>query len=262
MVTIVAKDIEQLAAGNVQMMVTQGSYYSNTELAFLLLSSPPFMPAEKFLKWRQSSEGEGLANAIYAKYGVKSMPCFVIDANMDFVARRPLGDMYTLNGAKIAIPGTVGSLYSATGASAFALPFSELRTTLEKGLIDGAYTWTPHESIELQLYESVQALYAPSVVRSFFVADLLISLRFWNGLSPAEQESIASACSRLRTETQATSQKLAAQAMAKYQAGGILVAQLPDGAVEAIRKKWEDTAQKRAVFDANFQAIYKSLYER
>lgn len=261
-VSITTKDLEHLAAGNVKMMLTQGTYYSNTELAFFLLNSPPFISAEEFLDWRQSPEGDKLAAAVYAKHGVKSIPCAVIDANMDFVTRRPLGDEYTLKGAKIALAGPLGGLYAATGMTAMALPFTEIRAMLEKGLVDGAYSWTPHESIEMQLYESAQALYAPSTVRSFFVADLLITLTFWNGLTRIDQAAIASACTRQTTETLATSRKLAAQAIEKYRAGGILVAPLPTDAVEAIRKKWDEVAAKRSVFDGHFQAIYKSLYRK
>lgn len=253
-------DLENLAAGKLQMMLTSGSFYINTEYAFLLLSSPPFVAADDFLAWRRSPEGQELADALYAKHGVKSLPCVAIDANMDFVTRRPLGDEYMLKGAKIGMTAPFGNLYAATGMSFAALPFSELRNTMEKGLIDGAYAWTPHESIELQLYEAAQALYTPSVIRRFFVVDLLVGLRFWKELPESSRKTIAATCTRLANETLNTSRRRAAVAIEKFRAGGIQVAPLPDEPVEAIRRKWGEVAEKRGVFDRHFQTIFQSLY--
>lgn len=253
-------DLENLSAGKLQMMLTSGAFYINTEYAFLLLSSPPFLAVDDFLAWRKSPEGQELADAVYAKHGVKSLPCVAIDANMDFVTRRPLGDEYMLKGARIGMTAPFGNLYAATGMSFAALPFSELRNAMEKGVIDGAYAWTPHESIELQLYEATQALYTPSVIRRFFVVDLLVGLRFWNELPESSRKTIAATCNRLTNETLSTSRRRAAVAIEKFKAGGIQVATLPDGPVEAIRRKWGEVAEKRAVFDPHFQAIFQSLY--
>lgn len=259
--TMTANDLPNLAAGRPpQMLLSAAGYYANAEYGFLLLNTPPFVSADKLIEWRLSDAGVILTDALYSKQGVKGLPCVAIDGNMDFLTRRPINSEYGLNGAKIAMPAPLGPLYAATGASFFAFPLGELRVALEKGTIDGTHFWTPHESIEMQLYEVAQAVYAPSEIRSIFVADLMVGRNFWESLPTNSQRTIAATCKRLLRETLTTSRRLAAVAIEKYRAGGIPVQPLPAELVAAIRKKWEETAAKRAIFDPSFQAIHKSLY--
>jgi TRAP-type mannitol/chloroaromatic compound transport system substrate-binding protein len=259
--TMTANDLPNLAAGRPpQMILSAAGYYANAEYGFLLLNTPPFVSADKLIEWRLSDAGVNLTDALYAKQGVKGLPCVAIDGNMDFLTRRPISSEYGLKGTKIAMPAPIGPLYAATSASFFAFPLGELRIGLEKGLIDGAYFWTPHESIEMKLYEAAQAVYAPSEIRPVFVADLMVGLHFWESLPENSRQTITATCQRLLRETLMTSRRRAAAAIEKYRAGGIPVEPLPAEAVAAIRKNWEETAAKRAIFDPVFQSMHKSLY--
>lgn len=254
--------LSYVASGRVPMAWTQSSSFTDKEFGFLLLGQAPFVSAERYLEWRADPATVIAADALYAKYGVKAMPCSVVDSNMDFLLRKlPDGD-YQFRGAKVAMTGPFRDVYTATGIVPMALPFGELRNVLNKGLVDGAYAWTPHESIELALYESTGVLYFPSQVRSFFVIDLLLSPKFWNDLQAQERTAIEMVCGQLIKETLVSSRKYAADAVEKYKKASIPVLPLPDQEVAAMRAAWNQIAGKRATFDPAFEALFKSLYGR
>ena len=133
---------------------------------------------------------------------------------------------------------------------------------MEAGVIDGAYTYSPYDSIELRFYESTKALVFPSRVRSFFAVDLLINLEFWTALPESDRSAIEGICKDLVTETLASSKKLASDAAEKYRSAGIPVITLPDGDTELMRQKWDEIAAKRSLFEPAFAQLFKSLYAK
>lgn len=251
-----------MASGRVSMMWTLSSYFTDKDMRLLLLGQPPFITAEDFLRWRNSPATSAIAETVYAKLGVKSIPCSIVDSNMDFALRRLPGEDYRFTGAKVAMTGVYRDIYAAMGVSPMALPFGEFRSLLEKGLIDGAHTWTPHESIALTLYDSIKVLYWPSQARRFFAVDLYVSQKFWNELTTQDQSAIETICRQLVEETLVSSKKYAADAVEKFRKASIPVMPLPDKEVDAMRGAWYQIASKRSAFDPAFETLFNSLYRR
>lgn len=251
-----------VVGGRVQAMWAQSAFFSSRNYALTLFSSPPFVSSERYVKWRALPETVRLADAVYAKMGLKAVPCSIIDANMDFVLRRvPDGD-YAYRGARVVMTGPLQEAYAASGIMPLAIPIGEVPRAMQAGTVDGAYAYSPHESIELKLYESTKALVHPSSVRSFFAIDLIFNLKAWTELSAPDKAGIESVCRKMITETLASSRKLAAEAVEKYRKAGVPVMQLPDTETQAIRAKWEEMAARRSAFEPDFSELYKSLYEK
>jgi TRAP-type mannitol/chloroaromatic compound transport system substrate-binding protein len=253
---------ESVSGAKVQMIWTQSAYFSSKEYAFTLLSYPPFIESERYLQWRRAPDTIRLVDGLYSKYGLKSIPCSVIDSNMDFVLRQtPDGD-YQYRGARIAVVGPLQEIYSANGIVPIAIPLGETVRSMQTGTIDGAYAYSPYDSIELRFYEATKALVFPSKVRSFFVIDLLINLEFWTALPESDQRAIEGVCKSLVTETLSSSKKLANDAAEKYRSAGVPVITLPESDTAQMRLKWEEIAAKRSLFEPVFGQLFKSLYAK
>jgi len=251
---------ESAASGKVQMAWSQSAYFSAKEYAFTLFTYPPFVTSERYIEWRSTPETTKLADGLYAKYGLKAIPCSVIDANMDFVLRKAPDADYQYRGARISMIGPLSEIYAASGIAPIALPLSEGPRAMETGTIDGAYAYSPYDSIELRHYEATKALVYPSKIRSFLAIDLLINLEFWTSLPEADQKSIEGICKKLVTETRESSKKLSRDAAEKYKSAGVPVITLPEKETELVRQKWEEIAAKRSLFEPVFAQLFKSLY--
>jgi TRAP-type mannitol/chloroaromatic compound transport system substrate-binding protein len=253
---------DNVSSGKTQMMWTQSAYFSSKEYSLTLFTYPPFVSAERYVQWRALPETVRMADGIYAKLGLKAIPCSIIDSNMDFVLRRvPDGD-YAFRGARVVMVGPLQEIYAASGITPIAIPLGEIARSMETGTVDGGYSYSPHESIGLKLYESAKALIHPSRVRSFFSIDLLFNLKFWTDLTESDQAAIHDTCRNLVAETLVSSRKLSSEAVERYKKAGVVVMQLPDDETQAMRQKWEEVAAKRTAFEPAFGQLYKSLYAK
>jgi TRAP-type mannitol/chloroaromatic compound transport system substrate-binding protein len=251
---------EYVGNGRATMMWTQSSYLSSKEYSFALLSQPLFMSSQQFFKWRGTPMAVQSIDKLYEKYGVKALPCAAIDMHMDFLMRRLPDNDYQFKGAKVAIGPPATEVYAATGMHTNNIPVTETYRALEMGTIDGAYTFTPHESIQWRIFEFSKVLYFPSVVRSFAVLDLMVNLKYWNELSSADRFSIEQVCTQSIQDSLSRSRKLALDGADKYKKAGIPVMALPAQDVMAMQAKWLEVVAKQSAFDPMFESIYKSLY--
>lgn len=257
-----ASSFDNLSSGKLQMMWIASAAFVNKEYAFTLLSHPPFISLDRYLQWRAQPATVKAIDALYAKYEMKALPCAVIDGNPDFVLRRVPDAEYRLKGARVGMNGPMREIYAATGMTPIALPVSELARSMETGTLDGVHTFSPHESIELRLYDFTKAVIYPSAVRGFTVTELMMNLAFWNGLDARDRTAIESVCRRMVAESITSSRKLADDAIERYRKAGTVVMPLPEPDVQLIRQKWDEVAAKRAAFEPAFERLYNSLYAK
>jgi len=257
-----ASSFENLSSGKLQLMWIASAAFVTKEYAFTLLSHPPFVSLDRYLQWRAQPMTVKAVDSLYAKYEMKALPCAVIDGNPDFVLRRVPDADYRLKGAKVGMNGPLREIYAATGITPIALPVSELARSMETGILDGVHTFSPHETIELRLYDYTKAVIYPSAVRGFTVTELMMNLAFWNGLDASDRAAIEGVCRRMVSESIKSSRKLADDAIERYRKAGTVVMTMSELDVQLIRQKWEEVAAKRAAFEPAFEQLYKSLYDK
>lgn len=255
-----AQAFDYVGNGRATMMWTQSSFLSAKEYSFALLSQPLFISSQQFFKWRATPVAAQSIGKLYEKYGVKTLPCAAIDGHMDFVMRRLPDSDYQFKGAKVAVGPPAPEVYGATGMYTIGIPVTEIYRALEKGLIDGAYAITPHESIQWRLFEFSKILYFPSEVRSFVVLDLMVNLKYWNELSSADRYSIEQVCTQSIQDSLSRSRKLALDGVDKYKKADIPVIPLPAQDVAVMQAKWLEVVAKQSAFDPVFESLYKSMY--
>ena len=124
--------------------------------------------------------------------------------------------------------------FKTLGANAVPLPFSELFTALETKTVDGQEN--PYNTIlsskfyEVQKYLTVtNHVYSPWIV--------LVSKKYWNGLSKAEQKVLLDAAKKSRDFERQDTRAEADKALAELKAKGMQINQLTPAEANRMREK-------------------------
>jgi tripartite ATP-independent transporter DctP family solute receptor len=149
-------------------------------------------------------------------------------------SKRPITKLEDLNGVKLRVMQNNVYLdsFKTLGANAVPLPFSELFSALETNTVDGQEN--PYNTIlsskffEVQKYLSVtNHVYSPWIV--------LVSKKWWDGLSKDEQKVLADAAKASRDFERKDTREEAGKALADLKSKGMQINEL--SAVEAGRMR-------------------------
>ncbi len=140
--TIVAysETLDAVAAGILDGHITDVSYWAGKDPAFALLGNPvgAWGSPEQLLRFMEFGGGLELANELMNPYGVQMVGALTTGLEA-FVSKKPLDGVDDLQGLKMRAPeGLVQQIFAEAGAAPVNLPFSEVFTSLDKGVIDAA----------------------------------------------------------------------------------------------------------------------------
>jgi tripartite ATP-independent transporter DctP family solute receptor len=151
-------------------------------------------------------------------------------------SKRPITKLEDLNGVKLRVMQNNVYLdsFKTLGANAVPLPFSELFSALETNTVDGQEN--PYNTIlsskffEVQKYLSVtNHVYSPWIV--------LVSKKWWDGLSKDEQKVLADAAKASRDFERKDTREEAGKALADLKAKGMQINELSPAEAGRMRDK-------------------------
>ena len=151
-------------------------------------------------------------------------------------SKRPVTKLEDLDGIKLRVMQNEVYLdsFKLMGANAIPLPFSELFSALETKTVDGQEN--PYNTIlsskfyEVQKYLTVtNHVYSPWIV--------LVSQKYWDGLSKAEQKVLLDAAKKSRDFERQDTRAEADKALADLKAKGMQVNELPAAEANRMREK-------------------------
>lgn len=166
-------------------------------------------------KIKAKLEEKGLVGLVYWENGFRNLTN----------SKRPIVKMEDLNGIKLRVMQNNVFLdsFKTLGTNAVPMAFSELFSALETGTVDGQEN--PYNTIlsskfyEVQKYLTVtNHVYSPWIV--------LVSKKWWDQLSPAEQKILKDAAIASRTFERKDTRDEAASAVAALKAKGMQVNEL------------------------------------
>ncbi|MFO1338528.1 MAG: TRAP transporter substrate-binding protein [Burkholderiaceae bacterium] len=169
---------------------------------------------------------KGLVGLVYWENGFRNLTN----------SKRPVTKMEDLAGIKLRVMQNNVYLesFQTLGANAVPLPFSELFSALETGTVDGQEN--PYNTIlsskfyEVQKYVSAtNHVYSPWIV--------LVSKKWWDGLSKAEQKVLQDAAAASRDFERKDTREEAQRALTDLQAKGMQFNKLAPSEVARIRDK-------------------------
>lgn len=131
---------DAVAAGLIDGHMTDMSYWAGKDPAFSLLGNPvgAWSSPQEMYRFMEFGGGLELANEIMEPYGLHMIGAITPGLEA-FVSNKPLDGVDDLKGLKMRAPeGLVQEVFAAAGAAPVNLPFSEVFTSLDKGVIDAA----------------------------------------------------------------------------------------------------------------------------
>lgn len=158
-------------------------------------------------------------------------------------SRRAIGKAEDVAGLKLRViqnPLFIET-FSTLGASAQPLPFPEVYTALEQGVVDGQEN--PLATILASKFYEVQD-YAALTNHIYSVWAVLISKKFWDRLSPDEQKILTEAAKEATAFERETIRAFDKKALEELKAQGMEVTTLPEAEVAKLREKTEPVRAK------------------
>lgn len=178
------------------------------------------------------------------------------------VSTVPINSVADLEGLKIRSPsGLAATVFQAAGAAPASIPFSDVFTSLEKGVIDAADASAYINNHNNGFHQIARYPLYPGI-HSMAIHQFTINKELWDGLSPAQQLVLETwyyaAYDDLRRQLDLQDK---AQVAADAAAGEITVINWPQSERDAFREiamgAWEETAAKspaaRAALDAHLK---------
>lgn len=179
------EQLQPVSSGLFDLLFTHGAYHlGETGMAFGLdaVEDDP-------VKRRESGIYE-LIDEHYQKHNLKFLGIFSSASGYHVLLRNPIGEDGALKGRKIRASSTYHDMVESLGGAVVTLPASEIYSSLERGVVDGA-AWPVFGAMEYGWYEVADYMTRPT----FGVTNqtLFMNLDSWNALSPEEQEALTEA---------------------------------------------------------------------
>ena len=182
---------EQVVTGAIDMAKINGGLAESFEPTYKINSTPflfrdithmrKFMKSDVAEEMLGSSKGKGFIGLTFYDSGTRS-----------FYAKKPIKSPADLAGMKVRVPEspTMMEMIRLLGGKATPMPFTEIYTGLQQGVIDGAENNVSslvemRHSEVAKFYSVDQHSMAPDVI--------IISESSWNALKPAEQKILKEA---------------------------------------------------------------------
>jgi TRAP-type transport system periplasmic protein len=177
-------------------------------------------------------------------------------------SRRPITTGEDLDGIKIrVIPNPVYlDTFKTFGANPVPMSFNELYTALETRTVDGQEN--PFSVILSNKFYEVQK-FLSTTNHTYSTNIILVSKKFWDRLSPAEQTILQDAAIEARDYQRKVSREQAAQAVAELKGKGMQVNEIAGPELDRMRDRTKQIAQRFAAeYDKATVDLFNAELER
>ena len=187
--------MDAVMQGTLQCGLTSGYYYIGKHPGLAFDTAIPFgMTTRQTLSWLHYGGGLELINAIYADFGIVSIPASTTGGQMGGWFREPVNSLAELAGLRMRIPGIGGEIMSRLGVTVQTLAAPEIYPALERGAIDAVEWVGPYDDERMGLHEIAKHYYYPGWWEPGVTIGLLVSLDAFAELPPAYQSALRTVC--------------------------------------------------------------------
>lgn len=193
--------------------------------------------------WLYYGDGYQAAQELYNAQNMQLVG-WAIYGQESLSSSRPIAGFEDLKGWKFrSPPGMETEIFEKLGASPIVMDFTEIFTSLETGIIDGADASGLANNVGLGLYDIVKHATYPGF-HSMPSDHLACNLDVWNGLTDQQRRIIDTAWQKLSFQVALSNEKKNAEAAAQLTAAGVsLYDWSPEDRAEfrkAAQAAWED----------------------
>jgi tripartite ATP-independent transporter DctP family solute receptor len=193
--------IESTQFGGIEGTVMPAAFLGGFNPVISVLDIPYIFPTDRALsqKLREGPFGKALL-ASFASRGVHALTIWP-NGRKSLTSNKPLANLDAFKGQKFRVMDSkiLIDQFAAVGATAIAINFSELYTSLQTGLIDGQEN--PIDTITTMKFHEVQKHMV--VTEHGAMEDIvLFSTAFWNRITPEQRDIIAKAFDEMRAQVE------------------------------------------------------------
>ena len=255
--------LEAVGTGVADIGHTAAFYWQGKMPAAAFYTTVPFgLTPGEHVAWIEAGGGQALWDDLYAPFGVKPFMGGNTGVCMGGWFRRELKSLADLRGLKLRSLGLGGEVYRRLGATPQTTPPSEILTSLQSGVLDGAEFVGPGTDIALGLYRVAPFYYYPGFNKPNGTGECIVALSRWNALSDELKAIVQHACAVEADYALAEMERLNALALASLTGEhNVKLTAFPNDVVDAARKQANDVLGEMAARDAATAKIYKSYAE-
>lgn len=255
---------EGVQLGTLEATVSPAAFIGGFNPTVSILDIPFLLPAnsDNAQKLREGAFGAALLESFSSKgvVGVALWP----NGLKNFTSNKPLDNLDSFGGQKFRVMDSkiLIEQFDALGASAIALPFGELYTSLQTGVVDGQEN--PLDTIQRMKFHEVQKHLVVSEHGA--MEDVaMFNPTWWNSLPEGYREIIKDAFAEVVPELRAHKANAVAAALVEIKKADINVRVASDEEKVALREKMYDKAKaayvERAGDDGkSLIAVYEKAY--
>lgn len=255
---------EGVQLGTLEATVSPAAFIGGFNPTVSILDIPFLLPADADTaqKLRDGPFGEALLESFSTKgvVGVALWP----NGLKNFTSNKPLDNLDSFDGQKFRVMDSkiLIEQFDALGASAIALPFGELYTSLQTGVVDGQEN--PLDTIQRMKFHEVQKHLVISEHGAMEDVAMFNPI-WWNSLPEEYQAIITDAFKEVIPELRAHKAKAVETALAVIKEGDISVRVASEDEKAALRDKMYDKAkaayiQRAGDAGTELIAVYEKAY--
>jgi len=253
---------DAVSYGAVEAGWSTPGYWAGKEPALQLFSAVPFGPsAPEYLAWYDYGGGKALFEEIYHKHNIHSIICGITPPEASGWFKKPINSIEDFKGLKIRFFGLGGKVLEKVGASPQLIAGGEIYQALELGTIDATEYAMPAVDYKMGFYEVAKHYYFPGWHQQSTMFELMINLKSWNALAPAQRLQINTVCAASVRYGMSEGEALQPDALAKLKAEGVILHSWSPEILAELSKAWDKVAAEMAANDPTFAKVWVSLSE-
>ena len=186
--------IDAVANGILDGDLNAVSYFAGRDPAFAIIGDliAGYDTVDQVRTFCMHGGGKEILQKLYDEYAggnIHVIGCGPY-AKEALVSKVPINSVADLEGVKIRSPeGLAAEVFKRAGASPVSLPFSEVYTALEKGVVDAADASAYVNNDASGMHKVAKAPVYPGI-HSMAVLQFVVNKDVWEGLEPAEQKAL------------------------------------------------------------------------
>jgi len=249
------KQLQPVSAGVFDLIYTHGLYHTGTTGIGAAIDA-----VDGDIEKRRTSGVWDWVDSHYQKsQNLKVLSIPTATTGFRFFLKEPMDASKKLSGMKIRALPSYNKIVASLGGTAVVIPFGELYSAAEKGVIDGL-VWPSVGAIGFKFHEVTPYLAEPAFGTVSYL--IMMNLDKWNGLDKATQTAMLKAGHKLEEDTIGVFNKLLVDETAAMVTGGAKTTSIGYSKAEAHRlfseRAMEVAVEKSGVVGAAFRDFVAS----
>ncbi|WP_172330188.1 TRAP transporter substrate-binding protein [Mangrovicoccus sp. HB161399] len=261
-----AETFDAAANGIIDCDMTNGSYQAGKNPAFQFVADVMggYDTPIQYLAWIEEGGGREAIQKLYEANGMHFIGAY-LGGQESLASSAPLAGIADLQGWKFrSPPGMESEIFASLGASPVVMDYTEIFTSLETGIIDGADASTLAANLSNGIYDIAKHTTYPGF-HSMSSDHLACSTAAWEKLSSGQQAILENAMEALAMRLLMRTEVLNSEALAELPAKGVTFYDwsAEDRAKfrEAAVARWDEWAKKTPE-TAEMVASHKAFLHR